>query len=199
MEAKLIYMKIRSAEQIADEIIHLYSLYGEEEYSGEKVSQLEHMVQASELARVQGYNDEVVLAAFLHDVGHIAEQHTESNTMNAYGIKDHETIGAEFLSIRGFSSRLTRLVASHVAAKRYLTLREPGYFDKLSEASKKTLEFQGGPMSDVEADRFEEDGLFREIVQMRRWDEEAKIEHQPMPPISRYRDLIVQHLISQSE
>jgi phosphonate degradation associated HDIG domain protein len=199
MEAKLIYMKFKSAEQIADEIMHLYSLYGEEEYSGEKVSQLEHMVQASELARVQGYNDEVVLAAFLHDVGHIAEQHTESNTMSAYGIKDHETIGAEFLSARGFSSRVTRLVASHVAAKRYLTLREPGYFDKLSEASKKTLEFQGGPMSDDEADRFEEDGLFREIVQMRRWDEEAKIEHLPMPPISRYRDLIVQHLTSQPE
>jgi phosphonate degradation associated HDIG domain protein len=192
-------MTSKNAADIADEIIHLYTLYGEEEYSGEKVSQLEHMVQAAQLARAQGYNDEVVLAAFLHDVGHIAEKHTVNNSMSSYGIKDHEAIGAAYLSALGFSSTLTRLVASHVAAKRYLTLREPGYYDKLSEASKKTLEYQGGPMSDDEADIFEEDALFREIVQMRRWDEEAKIEHQPMPPLHVFKELIFQHLIAQPD
>src|SRR5450432_3583854 len=192
-------MKSKNAADIADEIIHLYTLYGEEEYSGEKVSQLEHMVQAAQLARGQGYNDEVVLAAFLHDVGHIAEKHTETNSMSSYGIKDHEAIGAAFLSSRGFSSTLTKLVASHVAAKRYLTLREPGYYDKLSEASKKTLEYQGGPMSENEADILEEDPLFREIIQMRRWDEEAKLENKPMPPLDTFKQLIFQHLVSQSE
>jgi 2-amino-1-hydroxyethylphosphonate dioxygenase (glycine-forming) len=192
-------MKPRQAERIAEEIIDLYTLYGEEEYSGEKVSQLEHMVQAAQLAKAEGYNDEVVLAAFLHDVGHITEKITESNSMDNYGIRDHETIGAEFLTERGFSFRLTRLVASHVAAKRYLTLREPGYFDKLSEASKKTLEFQGGPMSDEEADVLEEDFLFREIIQMRRWDEAAKREHLPMPSLDVFRQLIFQHLLAQPE
>jgi phosphonate degradation associated HDIG domain protein len=192
-------MKQKQAEQIAEEIIDLYILYGKEEYSGEKVSQLEHMVQAAELARTNGYNDEVVLAAFLHDVGHIAEKVTSLNMMSSYGIIDHETVGAEYLSERGFSFRLTRLVASHVNAKRYLTLREPGYFDKLSDASKKTLEFQGGPMSDEEADLLEEDFLFREIIQMRRWDEAAKLEHQPMPSLDVFRQLIIQHLISQPD
>jgi hypothetical protein len=75
-------MKPKQAERIAEEIIDLYTLYGEEEYSGEKVSQLEHMVQAAQLAKAEGYNDEVVLAAFLHDVGHIAEKITESNAMD---------------------------------------------------------------------------------------------------------------------
>ena len=192
-------MKSRQAERIAEEIIDLYTLYGEEEYSGEKVSQLEHMVQAAQLARAEGYNDEVVLAAFLHDVGHIAEKITESNAMDGYGIQDHESIGATFLKDRGFSFRLTRLVESHVAAKRYLTLREPGYYDKLSEASKKTLEFQGGPMSDQEADLLEEDILFREIIQMRRWDESAKREQVPMPSLDIFKELIVQHLLSQPE
>jgi len=192
-------MKANVAEEIANEIIHLYSLYGENEYSGEKVSQLEHMGQAAQLAREQGFNDEVVLAAFLHDIGHIAEKLTTSNFMSSYGLKDHEEIGAAFLSARGFSSRLTRLVASHVAAKRYLTLREPGYYDKLSEASKITLEYQGGPMSENEADILEEDPLFREIIQMRRWDEEAKLENKPMPPLDTFKQLIFQHLVSQSE
>jgi 2-amino-1-hydroxyethylphosphonate dioxygenase (glycine-forming) len=192
-------MKLKQAERIAEEIIDLYSLYGEEEYSGEKVSQLEHMVQAAQLARAEGYNDEVVLAAFLHDVGHIAEKVTESNAMDGFGIQDHEAIGAAFLTERGFSFRLTRLVESHVAAKRYLTLRESGYHDKLSEASKKTLEFQGGPMSDEEADLLEEDILFREIIQMRRWDEAAKREHMPIPSMDIFRQLIIQHLISQPD
>ena len=132
----------------------------------------------------QGFEDEVVLAAFLHDIGHIAENHSDNNTMGEYGIKDHEALGADFLSKRGFSNRLIRLVASHVVAKRWLTLREPGYYDKLSEASKKTLVYQGGPLTDAEADIMEKDPLFREIVQMRRWDEEAKLENQPMPPFA---------------
>lgn len=187
------------AEQVADEIIQLYTLYGEDEYAGEKVSQLEHMVQAAQLARAQGYDDEVVLAAFLHDIGHIAEKKTASNLMDNFGIKDHEAIGASFLTERGFSPKLTRLVGSHVSAKRYLTLRESGYYEKLSQASKKTLAFQGGPMSEEEADRMEIDPLFREIIQMRRWDEEAKREDQPIPSLSIFKQLIFQHLVSQTE
>src|SRR5580693_9464550 len=192
-------MKRQEAERITNEIIHLYTTYGGEEYSGEKVSQLEHMVQSAQLAKGEGFNDEIVLAAFLHDIGHIAEKLSEENSMNSYGIRDHEAIGATFLKNHGFSFRITRLVASHVAAKRYLTLREPGYYDKLSEASKYTLEFQGGPMSDDEADLLEEDPLFREIIQMRRWDEAAKLENQPMPALDIFKDLIFQHLQDQPD
>ena len=192
-------MKRLDAERISYEIIHLYSIYGGEEYSGEKVSQLEHMVQSAQLARAEGFDDEVVLAAFLHDIGHIAEKATDENAMSSYGIKDHEAIGASFLENHGFSFRITRLVASHVAAKRYLTLREPGYYDKLSEASKHTLEFQGGPMSDEEADLLEEDPLFREIIQMRRWDEAAKLENQPMPSLDIFKELILKHLEEQTD
>jgi phosphonate degradation associated HDIG domain protein len=177
----------------------LYSLYGGEEYSGEKVSQLEHMVQSAELAKAEGFEDDVVLAAFLHDIGHIAEKVTDENAMSSYGIKDHEVIGASFLESNGFSFRITRLVASHVAAKRYLTLREPGYYDKLSEASKRTLEFQGGPMSEEEADLLEEDPLFREIIQMRRWDEAAKLENLPLPSLDIFKKLIIRHLQEQPE
>src|SRR4249920_2138168 len=125
-------MKPTEAAQIAEQIIQLYTLYGDSEYAGEKVSQLEHMAQAAQLAREQGYDDEVVLAAFLHDIGHIAEKLSDHNAMGIYGIKDHEALGADFLSAKGFSTRLTRLVSSHVVAKRYLTRRESGYYDKLS-------------------------------------------------------------------
>jgi predicted HD phosphohydrolase len=83
-----------------------------------------------------------------------------------------------------------------VQAKRYLTRKDPDYFNQLSEASRRTLEFQGGMMTDDEADLFEKDVLFSEIILMRRWDEQAKIEHKPLPDLSHYHDMIVHHLVS---
>jgi phosphonate degradation associated HDIG domain protein len=193
------FMTKEKAARIADEVLDLYKNFGGEEYAGEKVTQLEHMVQAAQLARAQGYSDEIVLAAFLHDVGHIAEKLTEGNGMDGFGIKDHEAIGSRFLEEKGFSFRISRLVGSHVAAKRYLTRRNPGYFDQLSDASKRTLEFQGGRMTEDEADLFEEDPMFREIIQMRRWDEAAKIENQPLPGLDPFREMIIHHLQSQPD
>ena len=78
---------------------------------------MEHMVQAAPLAEEQGFDQEVVLAALLHDIGHICEEGHGDNEMGTFGIKDHESIGAQFLSKRGFSRRLTRLVESHVEAR----------------------------------------------------------------------------------
>src|SRR5580765_7120447 len=136
-------MNKEKAEKITDEIMQYYEHHGGEEYAGEKVSQLEHMVQAAQLAESGGYDEEVILAAFLHDIGHIAEEATGDNEMDEYGIKDHEALGAQYLSEHGFSSKISKLVASHVLAKRYLTRSDPDYFNQLSEASRKTLDFQG--------------------------------------------------------
>ena len=185
------------AVELSDQIMLLYDIHGGSEYAGEKVSQLEHMVQAAQLAEEKGFDEEVILAAFLHDVGHIAEAAAAENTMGEFGIKDHEAIGADFLREKGFSKKISRLVASHVNAKRYLTRKDPDYYSQLSEASKRTLEFQGGMMSVDEAESFEKDPLFSEIILMRRWDEEAKIQHKPLPDLNHYRTMMIRHLISQ--
>jgi 2-amino-1-hydroxyethylphosphonate dioxygenase (glycine-forming) len=116
----------------------------------------------------------VVLAAFFHDIGHICVMNNEALSMNGYGVKSHEKIGADYLRQKGFSERVARLVESHVQAKRYLTFKDPAYYDMLSEASKKTLEFQGGVMSEQEAEAFENDPLFETSIHMRKWDEMAK-------------------------
>jgi len=182
------------AIRTADEIMMMYKQHGGSEYAGEKVSQLEHMVQAAQLAEEKGFDEEVILAAFLHDIGHIAEEVNGENAMDELGLKDHEAIGAQFLTDKGFSSRITKLVASHVDAKRYLTKADPDYYNQLSEASKRTLEFQGGMMSAEEAEKFEKDPLFSEIILMRRWDEQAKVEDKPLPELDRYRTMITHHL-----
>jgi phosphonate degradation associated HDIG domain protein len=187
-------MTTDQARNITDEIMSLYEEHGGAEYAGEKVSQLEHMAQAAQLAEAQGFDEEVILAAFLHDIGHISEAAKGDNEMDGYGIKDHEELGAEFLREKGFSRKVTRLVESHVEAKRYLTYKDPAYYANLSDASKRTLEYQGGPMTAEEAAAFEQYPLFSLIIRMRNWDEQAKIEHQPLPDLQHYRQMMLHHL-----
>jgi 2-amino-1-hydroxyethylphosphonate dioxygenase (glycine-forming) len=187
-------MNPEEAGKITDQVMSFYEHHGGEEYAGEKVTQLEHMVQAAQLAEEQGYDEEVILAAFLHDIGHICEDGHGDNEMGEFGIKDHEQTGADFLKSKGFSKKIVRLVESHVEAKRYLTYKYPEYYEQLSNASKKTLEYQGGRMHEEEANAFEQYPLFSLIIQMRRWDEEAKIEHKPLPDLSHYHQMIFNHL-----
>ncbi|MCK1790263.1 phosphonate degradation HD-domain oxygenase [Pseudomonas violetae] len=160
-------------EQVIGEVFALYERYGASEYIGEPVSQIEHMSQAAELAMAEGFDDEVVLAAFFHDIGHICAAKSAGN-MGGFGVVSHELLGADFLRRAGFSERMTRLVEYHVQAKRYLTLREPGYYERLSEASRRTLEYQGGVMSIEEAQAYERDPLCAVSLRMRQWDELAK-------------------------
>lgn len=187
-------MQHTQIESVVNNIFDLYAQHGAEEYAGEKVSQLEHMCQAAEFALQEGYDDEVVLAAFLHDVGHLLPIHHASESMDGYGMMDHEKVGADYLRKLGFSERMCRLIASHVNAKRYLTWKYPDYYNQLSGASKKTLEYQGGRMQEAEAKQFEADPLFDLYIKMRRWDEAAKVEQQPVPDINLFRMKAIEHL-----
>lgn len=167
-------------ENTINEIFELYQKFGDRDYIGEPVSQIEHMSQAAELAMKEGFDDEVILAAFFHDIGHICVSRSQENDMDGFGIKSHEKIGADFLRDKGFSERVARLVENHVQAKRYLTFKQPDYYAALSEASKKTLEMQGGIMSENEALAFEKDPLFNISIKLRYWDEQAKNVNQPL-------------------
>jgi len=162
------------------EIFSLYETYGQADYIGEPVSQIEHMSQAAKLAIDEGYDDEVILAAFFHDIGHICVMYDSENNMGGFGNKSHEKIGADYLRQKGFSERVAQLVENHVQAKRYLTFVSPEYYNQLSEASKKTLEYQGGKMDQDEANKFQKDPLFEVSIRMRHWDEEAKEINMPL-------------------
>ena len=175
-------------DQIIDEVFELYELHGGEDYIGEPVSQLEHMSQSAQLAIEQGYDDEVVLAAFFHDIGHICVMQNASNSMDGYGIKRHEKVGADYLRSKGFPERIAKLVENHVQAKRFLTYKYPEYYTSLSDASKKTLEFQGGRMKKEEADAFEADSLFETSILMRKWDELAKETEVPIIDMNDLKD-----------
>jgi putative nucleotidyltransferase with HDIG domain len=101
------------------------------------------MSQAADLAEKEGYDEEVILAAFFHDIGHLCSSGHEAESMDGFGTVNHEKLGADYLREKGFSERLAILVEGHVIAKRYLTYKFPSYYNRLSAASKATLDFQG--------------------------------------------------------
>jgi len=190
-------MEQEKINEVVEEIISLYERYGNEDYIGEPVSQIEHMCQCAALAEAEGYEADVVLAAFFHDIGHLCEHIMPEGSvkhMDHFGLVDHEKLGAEYLLQKGFSEKIAKLVASHVDAKRYLTYKFPSYYEMLSVASKTTLGFQGGKMTATEAESFENDPSSFLYIALRRWDEQAKQEQVPLPSLEKYKQLMIDHL-----
>ena len=96
-------------EQAVAKVFALYERFGDADYIGEPVSQIEHMSQAAQCAMAEGFDDEVVLAAFFHDIGHICAEGAEN--MGGFGVVSHERLGANYLRSVGFSERMARLVS----------------------------------------------------------------------------------------
>ena len=157
---------------VIDEICAAFERRGQETY-GEGISQLEHAVQCAAFAERDGANAALVTATLLHDIGHLL--HDLPADVADSGIDtQHEASGSAWLS-RHFGLAVTEPVRMHVAAKRYLANMEPGYFDRLSDASKLSLRLQGGPMTDTQAATFAAEPFFTDAIRLRRWDEEGKI------------------------
>jgi phosphonate degradation associated HDIG domain protein len=175
---------------VADEVIGLFERRGSEAYFGEHVSLTEHCLQAAWFAREESAPSSLVLAALLHDIGHLVEEVPDELadwTSDAY----HEEIGARWLAER-FRPEICEPVRLHVAAKRYLCATEPNYVAMLSQASVATLELQGGPMSAAEIIQFETQAGFRESVRLRRWDDQGKVAGLKTPGLAAYRALIAE-------
>lgn len=169
----------------------LYARYGQDAY-GERLTQLAHAYQAAHLAQAAGHSPAVVVAAFLHDVGHLYAQEFPHEDMGAYGVMQHDHIGAAWLRQLGFGAPIPELVGGHVQAKRYLTWADPAYYAQLSEASQATLAYQGGPMTAEEAAAFRADPWFEGHILLRQWDDEAKIEDMEVPPLDDLWALVTQ-------
>jgi phosphonate degradation associated HDIG domain protein len=161
---------------------------GRAAYHGEAVSQVEHALQSAHLAEAEGATDALVVAALLHDVGHLISGHDEDAADQCIDDR-HEVAGAAWLSCR-FGSGVVEPIRLHVAAKRYLCVVEPDYFLGLSPASRRSLELQGGPFRAEERAAFEANPHHRAAVRLRRWDDAAKVPGLAVPGLDHYLDRI---------
>lgn len=89
-----------------------------------------------------------------------------------------------------FGPEVLEPIRLHVEAKRYLCFAEPGYWDILSPASKHSLEVQGGPHDAERAHRFAHMVHAEDAVQLRRWDDSAKVPGTRTPDLEHYKKIL---------
>lgn len=169
-------------------IADIFERRGAESYLGEPVTMSQHMLQGAVLAEKEGAPDELVAAALLHDIGHYTSEfgpYSPEDTEDNH----HDEAGARVLE-HFFPAVVTECVRLHVAAKRYLCATDPAYWDKLSVASRHTLELQGGPMTAAEVVEFRNNPFHQEAVRVRLWDEGGKDPAMPTPEFRHYVPLL---------
>lgn len=207
----------QSPQDTACRLIALLDSAANTPYIGEPVSQLEHSLQCAHLAATAKpeSDEETIVAALFHDVGQFIPQEDlnlilgehqsqvvdmivdsgdsselKESKNDSVGRMSHESLGAKYLSALGFPEKVTRLVEAHVPAKRYLCAFDEEYYDKLSEASKESLRFQGGPMSNTEKVQFESSPWCSDMCRLRKWDDAAKVVGLTVPRLDTYQRAI---------
>jgi phosphonate degradation associated HDIG domain protein len=170
-----------------DDLLAVYHERGHRQY-GESVTELQHALQCATFAEAAGEAPVVVAASLLHDYGHLC--HDLGEDIADHGVDArHENIGANLL--RGlFVEEIVAASRLHVAAKRYLCWKEAGYCEELSEASRKSLQLQGGPMTGDEAHEFESEPFHDIAVRVRRYDDMGKVAEMPTPDLESFRPLL---------
>jgi [1-hydroxy-2-(trimethylamino)ethyl]phosphonate dioxygenase len=171
---------------LVDTIMELFARRGASAYHGEAVSQTEHALQAALLAEREGAPDRLIVAALLHDVGHLLDGQDENLAHRGLDGR-HEVAGCAWLA-QHFGPEVTEPIRLHVAAKRYLCAVSPSYLDGLSPASRLSLSLQGGALNDQERAEFERNPAHGDAVRLRRWDDTAKVPGLDVPGLEHYRE-----------
>ena len=172
-----------------DELIELYETKGHDRY-GEALTQTQHALQCAALARAEGAEDALIVAALFHDVGHlVVDLQREPGVSLEERDDDHELVGARVLAPI-FGPSVALAVSLHVTAKRWRCTTEPAYYDQLSPASSATLVAQGGRLSAGQCRRFEAHPGFASALTLRSWDDQGKVEGLDVGTLADYEGLV---------
>jgi predicted HD phosphohydrolase len=148
---------------------------------GEAVDLLAHGLQCAHVLSLESPADlELQVAGLVHDVYHAVDP-------TADAVHDRE--GARLVEPL-LGSRVARLVAGHVIAKRYLISTDPSYGDVLSPRSVETLGHQGGGLDADGLRRFERSPDRDAMLALRRADDRAKVPGAVVPSLSHWRPVV---------
>ncbi len=172
-------------KEVVQEITALLKMGDQQRYGAEAVSQLTHALQCAHLAEQADASPELITACLLHDIGHLLGNLKEEVALSRGVDLAHEEKGRQFLE-KWFSLAVSEPVRLHVQAKRYLCQLESDYWATLSPISKRTLELQGGIFSQAEATAFIAQPQAVQSVQLRRWDDLAKVKDLETPDLEHY-------------
>jgi predicted HD phosphohydrolase len=171
-----------------DRVAELFLLHGQRVHAtgpDGSVTFLAHALQCAQLAEWAHAEPALVAAAFLHDIGHLVADEPATSPFD-----DLHEIRAVGLLAGEFSPAVIEPIRLHVQAKRFLLATEPGYGQRLSLESQRSLLRQGGPMPADEAEVFGPLPGSAEAVRLRRWDDLAREPGKRTPPLAYYLDLL---------
>jgi len=174
------------------EIVNLLGSRATTWYGQEAVSQLDHALQCAQLAEAAGETESTVVAALLHDMGHIVGTNQPMDKYAGEGdsampAKDdlHQYVALPFLRSL-FPDAVLEPIKLHVDAKRYLCAVDAGYWEALSPASKHSLVLQGGAFDAAQVHAFEALPFCQEAVRLRRYDDLAKVPGAPTAGLAHF-------------
>lgn len=170
-------------------ILEILTTKGNTQYGQEVVSQLEHALQCATLAENDDRTLDLITACLLHDLGHLL--HDLGEDVADRGLDDRHEYRAMPLLQTLFKSSVTEPIRLHVDAKRYLCALDSTYWEALSPASKRSLELQGGIFSPDDAASFIAQPYAKDAVQLRIWDDRAKVANLPTPDLEHFTPILV--------
>lgn len=167
----VVIQKTEAPVDIIAAIKDLFERFGSTHY-GENITQLEHALQAAMLAEEKSYNSAMITAALLHDIGHFL--HGKNEYIADQGLDSkHEVLATSWLKPH-FGPEVTKPIALHVQAKRYLCSTDTDYKNALSLASLQSFRLQGAELTEKECITFKQSPDFQSALQLRALDDAAK-------------------------
>ena len=159
MSPRLTSEPISNVEELLERLLLLADKAGERP----GLSELDHGLQCAAELRLAAPDDvELQIAGLIHDLGH-----------GLCSISIHAEFGADLVRpVMG--PRISRLIALHADAKRYMVTTDPDYLSQLSPVSRKSFELQGGLMSPAEVAAFAGDPECNGAILLRKADDAAK-------------------------
>jgi len=183
-----------SDENVVEILFEFLLARGQSNYD-ECVTQIQHALQAARLATENNCGDHAVTAALFHDLGHLLLDEHATQAGFLQQDLNHEEAGADFLSDY-FPPEVTEPIRLHVAAKRYLCTVDAEYHDRLSDASKRSFQVQGGRLSPAEQARLEANPGLAIALELRRFDDRAKQSDRIVPALETYAACVQRSLRS---
>jgi predicted HD phosphohydrolase len=129
---------------------------------GEVVDLWHHQLQTAEKLRLEGADDELVVAGLLHDLGDARVSEAEHAPWAARLVRPL------------LGERVAYLIGAHADAKRYICTVEKDYWDALSPVSQQTMLRQGGLMNPAEVEEFKAHPWAEDALRLRRCDDAGK-------------------------
>lgn len=187
-----------------DTVISLYARLGGQDLNTMQLAHIvplkgsatDHALRAAEFAQMDGGDDETIVAALLHDCGHLLAHSMPKLGWAPDKAMRHGLLGDKWLRQLGFSDTVTSLIAHQSNARRYLCFKQKGYLDSLNEDSKNALLLFGGPMSCGEAAIFEGADGFKKVIRLKQiCDEAAMRPKSALGDFEQHRTLLKSHLL----